>query len=156
MEKFVAAIKGSSQAASGVSPVILASLKKELESLKEKELDIGVHVEEEEEQEEQEVLIIGEDAMEDEPNSGHQITEKQRPALEDAKASSLLKRAKAAEKEVHELRLKLKDATAKKFANLNLAPSSTKTDKKGYYLIYSIQSNLITIFHSFFFQLSCC
>ena len=130
LEKFISAIKGSGQGASGLNPVILASLKKELEELKEKELDMGVHVKEEEE--EKEVLIIGEDAMEDDP-TGHQIVEeKPKPALEDVRASSLLKRAKAAEKEVHELRLKLKDAMAKKFANINPAPTGSKVEKKGY------------------------
>ena len=127
LEKIASAIKGSGQAASGLSPVILASLKRELEGLKEKELDIGVHVEEEEDG----VLKIGEDAMEDDPYSA-QTEEKPKPALEDARASSLLKRAKAAEKEVHELRIKLKDAIAKQFSNINLAPTSSKVETKGY------------------------
>ena len=127
LEKIVSAIRGSGQAASGLSPVILASLKRELDNLKEKELDIGAHVEEDEDM----VLKIGEDAMEEDPHST-QTEEKPKPALEDARASSLLKRAKAAEKEVHELRIKLKDAMAKQFANINLAPTSSKVETKGY------------------------
>ena len=97
LEQFVVAMKGSGGGGGqggGLTPVVLASLKKELVGLKEKELDIGVHIEEEEE--EKEVLIIGEDAYEDHPADGvgQVVEEKTKPPLENAAASSLLKRAK--------------------------------------------------------------